>query len=100
MPQIKTAQEVSNYASVLTHCLDLLNVQQRLSGNAGHSLEMYHSFLQEKKTTEATTQLLLVTPLYTWKLGNSVWELGNVWDFTASFVWLSCLYMDRHLPTF
>lgn len=34
MPQTKTGQEVSNYGSLLTHCLDVLNVQQRLSGNA------------------------------------------------------------------
>lgn len=70
MPQTKTGQEVSNYASLLTHCLDVLNVQQRLSENAGHSLEMYHSFQRKENTTEATTQLLLVTPLYTWKMGN------------------------------
>lgn len=58
----KTGQEASNYGSVLTHCLDVLNVQQRLSGNAGHSLETLHSRKEENKT-EATTQLLLVTPL-------------------------------------
>lgn len=62
------------------------------------------SILSKKKKkenkSEACTQLLLVTPLYRWKLGNNVWELGDVCDFHTAFVWLSWLYMDRYLPTF
>lgn len=44
-------------------------------------------FKNEENKTEATTQLLLVTPLYTWKWGNNVWELGDACDLHTAFVW-------------
>lgn len=53
------------------------------------------SFRSKKENkTEAATQLLLVTPLYTWKSGNNVWELGDACDFHTAFVWLSWTWTD------
>lgn len=52
-------------------------------------------FLSKKENkTEVVTQLLLVTPLYTQKLGNNVWELGDACDFHTAFVWLSWTWTD------
>lgn len=39
-----------------------------------------------------------MTPLYIWKLGNNIWELGDAW--LSYSICLSWLYMDRCLPTF
>lgn len=45
---LRSNREVWNWVS-LTHCLDVLSVQQRQTDrNAGHSLQTYHSFRKKK----------------------------------------------------